>query len=91
MKVSSFSRKSASNFIVQVKQHSSPSFFTDTNEDLFSIIRLEYILASKKETKILADAIVAESIGRVQIDSLCSHLSAFLSKWIWAPANDYDE
>lgn len=56
MKVSPFFRKSASNFIVQVKQHSSPSFFIDTNGDLFSIIRLGYILASKKETKILAVA-----------------------------------
>jgi len=31
-------------------------------------------------------------IGRVQIDSLCSRLSAFLSAArIWAPASDYDE
>lgn len=36
--------------------------------------------------------VARESIGRVQIDSLCSHLSAFLSaSRIWAPASDYDE
>lgn len=30
--------------------------------------------------------------SRVQIDSLCSQLSAFLSEArIWAPASDYDE
>lgn len=71
-----------------MQHHFSPSFFANINGDLFSITWLRF----PRRRLVDGNRNLSRSDSLEQIDSLCSHLSAFLSEaWIWAPTNDYDE